>query len=187
MYCILHLYFRTAISYVKHYIASFTPNAGQLPRNKNHGCLRIQEVEVRMANGSPWSSPASVTNADNAAYKCDNADIYVTALHQLRQKIDDNTITQTEFDSFYAPSASCSRKSAIDALAEARVAYNEKKSSTSRKFLAFLNGIFEPLDHFRAALDVLCQPASAPGLLIWGSIGIVVKVSITALRHQHIR
>jgi hypothetical protein len=43
-------------------------------------------------------------------------------------------------------------------------------------FQRFLRRILDPIDRFSAALDILSQVAGSTGLLIWGSIRIVIQV-----------
>ena len=130
-------------------------------------------------NLSP-SSPGTLPDAEvSEAYA---VDVAADVLDRLRQRIG-VTITQAEFDHLHASGGSFSHTSALNAHAEAKVAY-AKKQPTFRKFYPLLSRIFEPLDHFKAALDILSQASGAPGLLIWGSIRIVLQVRIAALCHR---
>src|SRR5437016_3859906 len=117
------------------------------------------------------SEPYAVNVAD-----CDNRDIYAHTLDHLRQRYG-VTITQTEFDHLCGSGAS-RRKSALDTLAEARGTY-AKRYPTFHKFLAGLTRIFEPLENFKGALDILCQ-ASGVSILLWGSIKTAIQVGIAA-------
>jgi hypothetical protein len=47
---------------------------------------------------------------------------------------------------------------------------------TWQRFQYYLHRILEPIDRFSAALDILSQAAGTTGLLIWGSIRIVIQV-----------
>lgn len=47
---------------------------------------------------------------------------------------------------------------------------------TWRKFLHYIQLVLDPIDRFSAALDILSQVAGTTGLLVWGSIRIVIQV-----------
>lgn len=63
---------------------------------------------------------------------------------------------------------------------EASVAHKRKLADhpTWHSFQIFLRRILDPIDRFSAALDILSQAAGSTGLLIWGSIRIVIQVRV---------
>jgi hypothetical protein len=54
-------------------------------------------------------------------------------------------------------------------------------------FQIFLRRILDPIDRFSAALDVLSQAAGSTGLLIWGSIRIVIQVGGIILEKMKVK
>jgi hypothetical protein len=93
-------------------------------------------------------------------------------------------ITQHEYDTIKAlctdSLSPCNSKQGflVSVLNEASAAHEATLSGhpSWHGFQLFLRRILDPIDRFSAALDILSQAAGSTGLLIWGSIRIVIQV-----------
>jgi hypothetical protein len=104
-------------------------------------------------------------------------------------------IKQHEYDTFSAlctdsPSPCDSKQGfLVTVLNEASVVHEARLAEhpSWHGFQVFLRRIVDPIDRFSAALDILSQASGTTGLLIWGSIRIVIQVGRIIIEKMKVR
>jgi hypothetical protein len=123
------------------------------------------------AGSDPEKPDKSLTGTDS------KENLHHEILKELQKRIPD-IIKQDEYDTIKDLCDSgftCDKQTILQVVLK-EVSAQRRAHPSFHKFVNYLRRIIDPIDRFSAALDMLSQAGGTIGLLVWGSIRIVIQV-----------